>query len=124
MTKSNCPRAAERLERIALLRKQTRLMRACAGGKDDGELACQCEKRDRQLETLKNDTLRLIRKMPSPALALLIEMVFVFGVDRDVLTAGLGLSRSGFRARFSRAMRELEDVMEKAESEAAHEAVH
>ncbi len=65
---------------------------------------------ERRLGALLEETDRLIRRMDDPGQALLMELLFLQGIDRDVICAGLGLSRSGFRSRLSRGFAALEQL--------------
>lgn len=83
---------------------------------DSGEIDREILGVRRQLDERIGVIRQAIRRLSSPGEALLIELIYVFGLDAATVSTGLSLSRSGFYCRLSRSMLSLEEQLKRIDS--------
>ena len=124
---SECPNAVKTLEQIKALRNRIETLRdwltanECssegsrtkyAGGAspfpDLTALQRDLESSRQELDKLLKLVRRAVGRMDSPGEALLIELVFIYGLDAGTIATGLSLTRTGFYSRYARSMHSLE----------------
>ena len=121
MQRQTAPRALKRLNELRALREGIGALRAClerektARGLSAGPLSEALDKYQRRLDALTDDTRRRILRLGSPREEMLLRLIFLDGIDSEMISSGLGLSASGFRVRLAKALGLLEKKMEQGD---------
>lgn len=83
--------------------------------RNSGEAGREIARVRRQLDQMTEIIRRAVRRLSSPGEALLIELIYVHGLDAATICAGLSLSRSGFYRCLSSSMLSLEAQLKRIE---------
>ena len=120
MKPTKCEKAKELLARIRALRSKIDALRGClepgrsgcAGERGayskDASLLGALNESQRELDRLLDSVRRAVRRMDSPGEALLMELIFLYGLDAGAIASSLSLTHSALYRRIAAATETLE----------------